>query len=174
MFRNHRFLIVPLLIVLLLVTACGSSSQTDEKNFQDSVDAAVEATLTHVAEITNQKEIPTQTEPVPTETEVIPTEPAIPTDTPELEIIHEMVPDDPTGRDAFVSDLNSFDNAEEKSTLGDYYQINRLERPFSAGVMDYFGDLDIVLERMVRTIDHYRGKSIIDTLFTRLKSVTMV
>ena len=144
MFRNHRFLLVLLLITLSLVTACGAPSSNDEENFQGLVDAAVEATLTHVAEITNQKEIPTQTEPVPTETEIILTDPVIPTETPELEIIHEIIPDAPTGRDTFVSDLNSFDNAAEKSTLGDYYQFNRMERPFSAEVMDYFGDLDIV------------------------------
>ena len=106
MSKSPRFFLILVLMVILLLTSCGSPSPADERDFQGLVDAAVEATLTHVAEITNQEE-PIQTEPVPTDMEIIPTDTVSPTETPELVIIHDTIPEAPTGRDTFVSDLNS-------------------------------------------------------------------
>lgn len=151
MMQRFKSLLVSSLIILFFISSCGSPDSANEADFQQAVDAAVETTLTYVAAQALNADVPTETEPAPADTEIPPTETNFPPTetvsidpTPEVIITHEMVPDAPTGRDAFVSDLSSYDNALEKSTLGDYYQLNRVERPFSAGEMDYFGDLDLV------------------------------
>ena len=68
------------------------------------------------------------------------TEPSV---TPEPVIVHITYPSFVEGSNTFVSDFSSLDYAPEKTTPGDYYQMNRMERPFTAGDMDYLGDLDI-------------------------------
>ena len=68
------------------------------------------------------------------------TEPSV---TPEPAIVHITYPSFVEGSNTFVTDFSSLDYAPEKSTVGDYYQMNRMERPFTTEDMDYLGDLDI-------------------------------
>ena len=63
--------------------------------------------------------------------------------TPTPAIIHVDVPVFSTGFQTFVTDISSEETAPDKNALGDYFQMNKLERPFSSDEMDYFGDLDI-------------------------------
>ena len=47
--------------------------------------------------------------------------------------------------------------------------------PVLVGILNYlFGQLNVFLVRMVRTINHYGRETIVDTLFTNFKSVAMV
>jgi predicted small lipoprotein YifL len=66
-----------------------------------------------------------------------------PEPSPEPEIAHLVIPGDAEGSDTFVTDINSAESEIENSTVGDYFPMNRLERPFTANEMDYVGDLDI-------------------------------
>lgn len=68
-----------------------------------------------------------------------------PTDTPEPAIIHVTLPDMPAEKNnSWVTDFNSIDHAEEGFTYGDQFFINRYERPWTRGMEEYRGYLDII------------------------------
>ena len=144
MLRSHSYIVIAGLVISFCLTACGGPIYRNEAQFFQAVSDAVRATLTQEAAWAEADAQVEATEPAPTATQPPPPDTPTPSPTPEEVILHEMIPEDPTGREAFVSDLTSYDNAAERSTIGDYYQINRLERPFTAFDMEYFGDLDIV------------------------------
>ncbi len=119
-------LILGVLVIIVLSACSGQDSEAD-----DLIAQGVAATLTKQA-WNDELEAARQTED------------AVELETPTPEpIVHVDFPDYSLGSNTFVSDFSSLDYAPEKSTVGDYFQMNQLERPFSAGEMDYFGDLDI-------------------------------
>ena len=64
------------------------------------------------------------------------------TSTPEP-VVHVVFPEFSSGSHTFVTDISSEETAPDKNALGDYFQMNKLERPFNTEEMEYFGDLDI-------------------------------
>ena len=124
MLQTPRLFLVLILMVLLLVTACGGK----DSGLAEDIAMGVAATLTKQA-YDDVIEAARQTEEAATST-------------PEP-IVHVDFPNYSPGSNTFVTDFSSLNYAPEKSTVGDYFQMNRMERPFSAGEMDYYGDLDI-------------------------------
>lgn len=142
------FLIILLSLLLLVLSACGAPEEVDvevalrvaETQTKMAWEASVEsAQLTAEAEADAPQESEEAEEsPEPEVTE----EPA---DTPEPVIIHVMMPDTPAEKNnSWVTDFNSIDNAEEGFTYGDQFFINRYERPFTRGMDEYRGYLDII------------------------------
>ena len=122
---NTRKVILMFTLIALLISACGNK-----------VDEDLSATQTKLAWDAERESI-RQTE----EASVQLTQAAY-TPTPEP-IVHLDYPEFVEGTHTFVTDLSSLETAEDKTALGDYYQMNRLERPFTAQDMEYFGDLDL-------------------------------
>ena len=54
-----------------------------------------------------------------------------------------MIPESPTRRDVWISDMVTVDLAKDKTALGDNYAWNRLERPYTSERMEYRDYLDI-------------------------------
>jgi len=129
---NLRQIISVLLIVLFsgIIASCTG----DDTANSEAVARAVAATQTLLA-WEDEQELTRLTEDAAA---------SIPADTPEPEIVHIDFPNYVEGSNTFVSDFSTLPYAPEKTTPGDYYQLNRMERPFSAEDMDYFGDLDII------------------------------
>ena len=121
-----------MIVVIIIIVSTGLwACKNKDGNINDAIAAGVAATLTkeaweadlEAARLTEQAQPPAAT--------------------PEPDIIHVSLPDYSEGSNTFVSDFSSQDYAADRSTVGDFYQMNRMERPFSAEEMDYFGDLDI-------------------------------
>jgi hypothetical protein len=66
-----------------------------------------------------------------------------PTPTPEPAIEHLTQPGEPERIRTWISDISSKPYAPEKRTIGDSLNVNLLERPFTAGEMNYQPYLDI-------------------------------
>ena len=123
------FVIVTLMLLgSLFFSACGGK----DSDLAEDIAMGVAATLTKQAQ-ENEIEAARLTEEAA----------GLATQTPEP-IVHVDFPNYSPGSNTFVTDFSSLNYAPEKSTVGDYFQMNRMERPFSAGEMDYFGDLDII------------------------------
>ena len=118
-----------LLLCGLILSACGVNNAVYE---------GVSATLTKQA-LEAEQAASRHTEEVAAQ----PTLDAAAMFTPTPAIIHVDVPVFSTGFQTFVTDISSKKTAPDKNALGDYFQMNKLERPFSSDEMDYFGDLDI-------------------------------
>jgi hypothetical protein len=117
------------LIILIALSACdGTDTSADET-------AAAAIALTVEAEAT--KRAATLAAGQPDE----PDEPSEPQPPP---IVHVVYPEAPTGYVSCLTDRSSADFAEEHRTIGDSYNINLYERPFTRGEMDYLPHLDIV------------------------------
>ena len=124
MLRTSKFFLI-ITLLSLIFTACSGK----DSNLEQDIAMGVAATLTKQA--------------YGDEIEAIRQTAESATSTPEP-IVHVDFPDFSPGSNTFVTDFSSLGYAPEKSTVGDYFQMNRMERPFSAGEMDYFGDLDII------------------------------
>jgi len=130
-----------ILAVLLLVTAaCGTRSGSEI-----DIDQAVTQTLEALAAISQATldaagggavAPPAPTEAAATE------EPSVPP-TPTPTVAHVTFPSGPAGVASFMTDRSSASLASERRANADNYEINLLERPFSAEVMDYKNYLDI-------------------------------
>ncbi len=132
-------LTLPLLLLLLAGLACnfGSGAQGI------SVDEAVRLTLAvkepagtaPPAVIAVAATTAPPTEPAPTAT--FTTAPPTPT------VVHMTIPGSPGGVNSFMTDRSSAALAAERRSIGDNFDINLFERPFTATTMDYQGYLDI-------------------------------
>ena len=122
---SKRCMVIAGLVIMLCLTACKSKRE-----------AALSATQTKLAWEEEAKYTRMTEEAAAQQTQ------AAYTPTPEP-IIHLDYPEYIEGSHTFVTDLSSLETAEDKTALGDYYQMNRLERPFTAQDMEYFGDLDL-------------------------------
>lgn len=126
--KGIKWIFILIILVVVLTTA---ACKPESGDLNDAIATGVAATQTKQAWEADMESI-RQTDAA-----------AEPSVTPEPDIVHITYPSYSEGSNTFVSDFSSLDYAPEKSTVGDYYQMNRLERPFSADEMDYFGDLDI-------------------------------
>jgi hypothetical protein len=140
--KNRHKLHISLAIIALIATslACGLPSAD-----QDQVEEAVRATLaaldiepegegdevTVAEETTEQDEVQATEEPT--------TEPPTPTAT----VQHQIIPSSPASVNSFMTDRSTAALAGERRAIGDNFDINLLERPFSAESMDYKDYLDI-------------------------------
>ncbi len=84
-----------------------------------------------------------------TETPVPPSDTPTPSATPTAPtgtstIVHRMRPGDPSGFSSFITDRSSLKLGSQRRALGDNFEANLLERPFSSGGMAYRGFLDII------------------------------
>jgi hypothetical protein len=140
--KNGWMLVMIFALVLALAGCSGKASVAREEA------AGADATLardTGEAEQDNTQLGAQATEAVEDEGPSPTSEPTgEPEPSPEPEIAHLSLPGDAEGSDTFVTDINSSEPEIEKSTVGDYFPMNRLERPFTANEMDYFGDLDLI------------------------------
>lgn len=131
--RKPLFNLVLGILVIIVLSAC-SGQDSDGDDLSDAVAQGVAATLTKQA-WNDELESAHQTEEAAEQEEEMAT--------PEP-IVHVIFPDYSPGSNTFVSDFSSLDYAPEKTTPGDYFQMNRMERPFSAEDMEYIADLDII------------------------------
>ena len=132
--KRYTALYVILMILIMFIAACSGKGQED----RDLVAEGVAATLTKQAwmeEVESARQ----------------TEEADPPDTPEPEpVVHEMIPEEPTEKiNTYLTDFNSIDHAYDGFTYGDQFFINRYERPFTVGMEEYRGYLDIILGNMM-------------------------
>lgn len=146
-----------LLLALLMTTAsgCNLPGTGGETGLEDDVAVSVAATLTKEAfrQKVESARATEDAQPDPTETLTPtatsePTQPPTatltPTVTPTPEPVHVMIPGRPSSRSTFVTDLITVDLARDKTAIGDTYAWSRLERPYTAGTMEYLDFLDIM------------------------------
>lgn len=129
-----------LLVSLLALAglACGLQGQAAPTADPAIVALAIQQTLQASGEVPSgppPATIPPATEaaPPPTDTPVVPT----PT------VAHVAFPANPGGTTSYMTDRSSAALAGERRSIADNLDINLLERPFTANVMDYRGYLDI-------------------------------
>jgi hypothetical protein len=138
---KHKFHITLALIAIIATSlACGLPGGT-----QDQIDDAVQATLAAIedgvdADAVEADEDEAEGEDVAvTETEEPPAEP--PTPTPTVE--HVVIPSSPASVNSFMTDRSTLALAGERRAIADNFDLNLLERPFTAESMDYKDYLDI-------------------------------
>jgi len=141
--RKFVRILLPGLMLILSILACslGSVSQSD-------IDAAVTATIEALARM----EAADGDEGAPAADEVADTtddegaaeEAEEPTPTPRPEIVHSIIPSAPGGLNSYMTDRSSENYAPEHRSIGDNYDWNLMERPFTSGDMEYQAHLDIV------------------------------
>jgi hypothetical protein len=134
--------LLPFIFIIGAALACsfpGTSMVPDA----DAVATSVAATMEAIAAATTEAEqpegagdaIPTATLPPPEGTE--------PEPTPTITIVHLIQPGSPGSTKAYVTDRSSASFAAEKRTIGDNFNSNLLERPFTSQEMNYLPYLDI-------------------------------
>jgi hypothetical protein len=140
--RRIRALLLPFMALLLAIMACGLPSA------QADIDLAVTQTLEAFAREAAQAE--TGEEPAadtgpaaePTEASTATEEPTPePTATPT--VVHSVIPSWPGGLGSFMTDRSTALLASERRAIGDNFDVNLLERPFTSSEMEYKGYLDI-------------------------------
>lgn len=141
-------LIIIFSLVLITISAC---SPTEEAAVEVALRVAETQTKmaweaqVESAQLTAEAEASPEPESEEPEDTQEPGDPPAPTDTPEPEIIHVTLPDSPAEKNnSWVTDFNSIDNADEGFTYGDQFFINRYERPWTRGMGEYRGYLDII------------------------------
>jgi hypothetical protein len=128
--RLYRYSL-SILIILAMLSACDGTGTSADKT---AIALTVEADAT--------KQAATLAAGQPDELDE-PSEPQPPTATPTISITHVMFPEGPTGHISTLTDRSSVEFADEHRTIGDSYNINLFERPFTRGEMDYLPHLDI-------------------------------
>jgi hypothetical protein len=137
---------ITLAILVIALSACGES-----EGIEDEVAIRVAQTQTKQAWEASVESVQQTSEAGPSDTSTAdePADVPEPTDTPEPEIIHIEIPGEPAEKiNSFVTDFNSIDYAEDLFTYGDQFIINRYERPFTQGMGEYRGYLDIYLANL--------------------------
>ncbi len=142
----NRKMFQPYWMVILfgiLIASCARQQAQDPTVDLDRVVAeGVAATLTQEAAKQAFEEVEAEQAEAPAE--------EIASPTPEPEIVHEMVPEEPFEKaNTYLTDFNSIDNANEGMTYGDQFLINRYERPFTREMVEYYGYLDLTLVNMM-------------------------
>ena len=144
---KSRYLIYVFLFALAIIfSACLGRGEVTV-SYDDQIEQVVAATLTKEAFMesidavrkTEESKEPSSEVEFDSTAEEIPT----PTSTPTPEPDHDMIPESPTRRVMWISDLITVDLAKDKTALGDNYAWNRLERPYTAEGMEYRDYLDI-------------------------------
>jgi len=145
---KKRTIIIILALLVISLSACGPPEEVDVevalRVAETQTKAAWEAQV-ESAQLT--AEAGSSPEPETEEAEEAPeqVDTPEPSDTPEPEIIHVMLPAAPAEKNnSWVTDFNSIDHAEEGFTYGDIFFLNRYERPFTRGMEEYRGYLDII------------------------------
>ena len=131
--KRWRIAVVTITL-MLLVAGCGGNSSEE-----NAIAAGVAATQTKQA-WEEGLEAARQTEEAqdPAEAEVA-----------EVDIVHLQIPGEPTEKsNAYVTDFNSIDFANEGHTYSDQFLINRFERPFTVQMAEYRGYLDLILANL--------------------------
>jgi hypothetical protein len=135
---KHRIHIALAMATLIAASlACGPTTVS-----QELVDQAVQATLEVLeagpadpvieADATAEViEVPATEEPPVVEPTVTPT------------VQHNVIPSNPASVNSFMTDRSTASLAGERRAIGDNFDINLLERPFSSESMDYKDYLDI-------------------------------
>ncbi|MDD2695293.1 MAG: hypothetical protein PHD58_05180 [Anaerolineales bacterium] len=138
--RTTRLIAMILVIIQIVLTACklvGLGVSQEEAAQVALQTLSAQMTLDALARPTlapSETALPTLTEtPTPE-----------PSPTPSPTVAHLMTPGDPPDRVTWVSDLSSRSLASEKRAVGDNFNRNLLERPFTSQVMDYQNYLDII------------------------------
>jgi len=130
--KKRSLVVILTSIMMVVLTACGGDNADDQ-----AIAFAVAATQTKQAweaSLDEARQIE-QTQ--------------APADTPEPVIEHVMFPGEPTEKsNAFLTDFNSIDYADEGHTYSDQFIINRFERPFTVKMEEYRGYLDLVLANL--------------------------
>jgi hypothetical protein len=140
--KNRNKLYISLAIIALIATSLACGLPTAD---QDQVDEAVRSTLAAMDtgpegegdEVEVAEEPAEQGEVQATE------EPTIEPPTPTATVQHQIIPSSPASVNSFMTDRSTAPLAGERRAIGDNFDINLLERPFSAEVMDYKDYLDI-------------------------------
>jgi hypothetical protein len=137
--------ILPLLLLfgmLFSLAACGG----EEGDLSADIAQGVAATQTKMAWEASVDAV-LQTETVE---EAAAAESEEPEPTPESEVVHTTRPEETHKElaNTYLTDFNSIDYAEEGSTYGDQFFINRYERPFTVEMAEYRSYLDIILSEL--------------------------
>ena len=134
--RIHLTLAIVTLFAAML--ACGPALANPDL-VDEAVQATVDALEIEPADQIDGAEEPPQAVEVPATAEPPTVEPTL---TPTVE--HFVIPSNPASVNSFVTDRSTSSLAGERRAIGDNFDINLLERPFSAESMDYKDYLDII------------------------------
>ncbi len=130
-------LMLPLSLLLIAGLACNASPNANAPDVGEAVQqtlAAMAPSGTPAPAIVAATTAP-PTVPGPTATFTL----APPTAT----VVHINIPASPGGANSFMTDRSSAALAAERRSIGDNFDIDLFERPFTATAMDYQGYLDI-------------------------------
>ena len=140
MLRSHTSrLILTVLVLASAALACALPGQGGD------IDTAVQQTVAArdtatAAALQSGVVIPPGDTPAPPPATEAPGEPPTPTAT----VVHVISPASPAAVQSFMTDVSSASTAGERRSTGDNFDTNRMERPFTASVMDYQPYLDII------------------------------
>jgi hypothetical protein len=146
MSNKHKLHLSLAILTLLAATlACELPQSSDE-----DVDADVAATVTvRDAESAAEDAGPDTAEDSSEVTEVEATEePPVETPTPTPTVQHQVIPSSPASVKSFMTDRSTASLAGERRAVGDSFDLNLLERPFTEQSMDYKDYLDITRAEM--------------------------
>ena len=150
MSNKHKLHLSLAILTLLAATlACGLPQSSDE-----DLDAAVAATVAardteSAAEDAGPDTAEDSSEVTEAEaTEAPPMETPTPTSTPTPTVQHQVIPSGPAAVQSFMTDRSTAILASEHRAIGDNFDFNLLERPFTEQDMDYKDYLDITRAEM--------------------------
>jgi hypothetical protein len=144
-YKSKFHFLLAIIALILALLACGLPGSN-----QEEVDEAVQGTLAAMDsgstgdEISDAAPDASEAQDAPPATEEPPAEP--PTPTPTVE--HVVIPSSPAAVQSFMTDRSTAALAGERRAIGDNFDINLLERPFTAETMDYKDYLDITRAEM--------------------------
>lgn len=122
-------------LLLVLTLACGVSFDMGGEDKPDA-DAAVEQTLQALyAQYTAEAAVGAQSAPV---------EQAAAEGEAPMEIQHNLIPGNPGSPEVTHDEIDTSNTAGQKLALGDSYRLGTFERPFTAEVMDYYQENDLL------------------------------
>lgn len=134
--KRRLYLCMAMITLIAASIACGPSADSKEL-----IDLAVQATLDGMAApdalIAEDDQAPEVVEVPATE------EPPVVDPTPTATVQHSVIPSSPGSVGSFMTDRSTAALAGERRAIADNFDINLLERPFSAESMDYKNYLDI-------------------------------
>jgi len=127
-------------ILLLAALACSLPGAAPAQPTQDLVSLYVTQTMAALASLPSPSPMPTAGAPA---------SPAAPSVTSTPGIVHTHFPAEIQSSGVFVYDVDSRGTAaENRAPYGDSYKLNRFERPFTQGAMEYLPDVDILTYRI--------------------------
>lgn len=127
-------------IALVITLACGNTTPRSSSSDLQATQVALGVQMTLQAQ---QAQPSVQATIAPVTASETPTLQPSPSTTPEPAVEHLTRPGEPARIRTWVSDVSSEVFAAENRTIGDSLPLNLLERPFTAGEMEYRPYLDI-------------------------------